>query len=64
MSPAEEIKAAFTKFRSLENWDFESIWPIASTLIVLGLLFISKKWLIKEYKDLKQKEGIKDDDQD
>lgn len=62
MSPVEEIKAAFTRFRYLENWDFESIWPIATTVVFLGILLLANKWLVKEFKRLKSKEGISEDE--
>ena len=62
MTPTEQIKAAFTRFRSLENWDFDSLWPIISTLLILGVLVLAQRWLLKEYKSLKSQEGIEDDE--
>jgi hypothetical protein len=62
ITPAEAIKAAFNRF-SFENLSFETAWPIASALLVLGLMLLAKKWVMKQYKNLKDEVGIKDDKQ-
>ena len=64
MTPAEKVKAAFTKLRSLENWDLEVLWPIIAPLLVLGIALLAKKWVAKEYKKMKTEAGVENDKQD
>ena len=64
MTPAEQVKAAFTKFRSIENWDFETLWPIAGPLLILGAALLARKWMTKEYKKMKIEAGVENDKQD
>ena len=63
-TPTDQVRDAFTKVRSLENWDFDLLWPIVAPLLVLAAALIAKKWVLKEYKDMKNDIGVEDDNKD
>jgi len=58
--PAEAIKEAFNRF-SFENLSFETGWPILSALLILGITLLARKWVMKQYKNLRVEAGIEDD---
>ena len=59
-APAEAIKEAFNRF-SFENLSFETVWPILSALFILGIALLAKKWVMKQYKNLRAEAGIEND---
>lgn len=61
-APAQAIKEAFNRF-SFEDMSFETVWPIVTVLLILGLTLLAKKWVMKQYKSLKDEAGIKNDKQ-